>query len=93
MSGPKPGCSFKITSGMIRIRCTKPNTIPAIYAHDLFIIANTMIAIKMTIDGYTTYGRVCTMGLSGLLMIANCEPFGSKTLSQNNLKNIDPSIV
>jgi hypothetical protein len=47
----------------------------------------------MKIDGYTTYGRVCTIKLSGLFNIANLEPFGSKIVSQNNLKNIDPSIV
>jgi hypothetical protein len=33
------------------------------------------------------------MKLSGLFRIADLDPFGSKALSQNNLKNIDPSIV
>ena len=58
MSGPKPGCNFKITSGNIRTKCTIPNTMPAMYAHGFFKMANKIITIKITIDGYTTYGRV-----------------------------------
>ena len=58
MSGPKPGCNFKITNGNTRIKCTDPNAVPATYAHDFFKIVNKIMTIKITIDGYTTYGSV-----------------------------------
>jgi hypothetical protein len=58
MNGPTPGCNFKITSGITRTKCTKPNIIPAIYAHGFLNIVNKIITIKMKIEGYTTYGRV-----------------------------------